>query len=405
MWKAVEWFHANMIPIDLIAISEYIAKAGIEIPTTEILAISSVDILFIRNIDLHVVTLKEYTQKRRLSDFAMQLADNIESHLKNPSEALQTLQTQVAELTITSSRKKRRTTLEIADSAMKLLDERSQGIFHGVKTGIRSVDRMLDGGFAKGTLNVIGARPSIGKSALCAAIARNVAKEQGGKIIIVSYEMKSEMYLWRVASGMANANWRYPTQQSIPNLSNAMAEISGMDIEVWDDISMNAAQMQIEIEETHRFKPIDLLIVDYLQRMPAHIRNASRRDIEISEISHKLKDIAMKLNIPVVALSSLNRKCEERNDKRPQMADLKESGDIESDADVILSLYRPEYYKEEMCYDGVTDASGRMEIHCLKNREGATGSRIVNFNGEYSQVWDMEQAANQYPPQEEGVPF
>ena len=406
LWRALAWFHANSLPVDLVALTEQIKSAGVPIPASEVARIETdVDYNFPRNIDLHITTLKEYTQKRRLSDFAANLTQNIESYLKTPSDALATLQTQVTELTIATGRKKRRSTMEIAESALQLLDERIKGVFNGVKTGIQSLDRVLDGGLQNGTLTVIGARPGMGKSVLCSQIATNVGIVQKKNVVVVSYEMKAESYFWRMACSLASENWKYPTQESIPKLTKGMADMARGRVQVWDDSTMNAVQLQVELEQQKHTQPVDLLIVDFIQRMPTHARYANRKDLEIGEISTKLKDIAMKLNIPVVAISSLNRKTEERQNKRPLLSDLRESGSIESDADMVLGLYRP----DEDTVDGKQKPSDTLiEINILKAREGAAAEITLGFNGEYSQVWDLGTQTNPWaavPQIEEGRPF
>lgn len=406
LWTALSWFSANSIPVDLVAIAEHLKSIGLAFPPSELADISTrVENIFIRNIDLHIATLKSYTKKRRLNDFANNLTQNIESYLKEPDAAVMELQTQVTQLTIANGRKKRRSSMEIAESALKLLHNRISGVFNGVHTGIKSLDRLLDGGLTNGSLTVIGARPGVGKSVLCAQIAANVGIQQKKNVVVASYEMKSEAYIWRIASGRTSENWKYPTETSIPILTNAIAEISRSGVQVWDDSTMNAVQMQIELEQLRQVQPLDLLIVDFIQRMPAHVRYANRKDLEIGEISMKLKDIAMKFDIPVLAVSSLNRKTEERQNKRPLLSDLRESGSIESDADVVLGLYRPDEEK----IDGTTKPSDTLiEINVLKARDGAAGTITLGFNGEFSQVWDIDTEPNLHyaaPQIEGGIPF
>jgi len=406
LWRAVVWFHANSLPIDPVGLSEQLKNTGVPMLKSDLAQlITDTGDVFIRNIDLHITTLKEYTQKRRMSDFAANLVQNIDQYLKTPSDALATLQTQVTELAIATGRKKRRSTMEIAESALQLLDERIKGVFNGVKTGIQSLDRVLDGGLTNGTLTVIGARPGMGKSVLCSQIATNVGIVQKKNVVVVSYEMKAESYFWRMACSLASENWKYPTQESIPKLMQGMADMARGCVQVWDDSTMNAVQLQVELEQQRHIQPVDLLIVDFIQRMPTHARYANRKDLEIGEISTKLKDISMKLNIPVVAISSLNRKTEERQNKRPLLSDLRESGSIESDADMVLGLYRP----DEDTIDGKQKPSDTLiEINILKAREGAAAEITLGFNGEYSQVWDIVTQTNPWaavPQIEEGRPF
>lgn len=402
IWRVIQWFQANSLPIDGVALSERLKQTSVDLTKSELAQIfTGVEDTFIRNITLHIATLKEYAQKRRLSDFATNLALNIDTHLKSPQEALQTIQTQVAELTIAGNRKKRRTTLEIAESALKLLDDRIQGVFNGVQTGIAALDDALDGGLANGTLTILGARPGMGKSIVCSQIATNIATKQKKNVVIASYEMKAEIYLWRMACGIAGENWKskHHTPETVQKLTSKMAEIARSGVQVWDDSTMNAMQLQLELEELNRYKPVDLLIVDFIQRIPAHAKYSNRKDLEIGEVSMKLKDMAMKFNIPVLAVSSLNRKSEERADKRPLLSDLRESGSLESDADVVIGLYRP----EEDTIDGRSKLSDtRIEANFLKAREGALSMLTLGFNGEYSQVWDLEAAM---PQMEEGRPF
>jgi replicative DNA helicase len=262
-----------------------------------------------------------------------------------------------------------------------------------VSTGLPELDEYIHGGFLPKNLVIIGARPSVGKSAIALSIAIHAA-EQGVKVLFVSGEMSGiELAMRMVArySGIpasTSMNSTGPGSYSaveIKKFHEALSKMSALPFKLVDGATTIAAiraRCQAEAMTGH---PVGLVIVDYLQIMlPGERRGDNTRQNEVSELARGLKNLAMDLDLTVIALSQLGRALESRQDKRPQLADLRESGELEQAADTVLGLYRSEIY------DPTTIEVGIMEILILKQRSGRAGITVkAAWNGERTAVFPL----------------
>jgi replicative DNA helicase len=250
----------------------------------------------------------------------------------------------------------------------------------GVSSGFASLDDIA-GGMAPGELHILAARPSMGKSALAAQIALNVASHTGSPVIIFSLEMERTSVIQRFLSAQAEVclSTKPHNEQDLDakkvRLDHAYEKLRGLPIWVVDNERPTLATLQAKI---HRLQaktgaPPALVVVDYLQLMEGSGRE--NRNQEVSELSRGLKQIATRNGLPVLALSQLSRAVESRQDKRPMLSDLRESGAIEQDADVVMFLYRDEYYNKQ------SERTGVAEVVVGKNRRGATGTVELHFRG------------------------
>ncbi len=262
----------------------------------------------------------------------------------------------------------------------------------GVPSGYKNLDD-LTGGFQKSDLIIIAGRPSQGKTALALSIARNAAlhRERSAGIAIFSLEMSEQQLIIRMLSAVARVNahalrtGRLP-EDSWKQLSRNVGKLADAKIFIDDTPSLGILELRAKSRRLKAEHNIDLIIVDYLQLVQGP-KNAESREREISSISRSLKALAKELNTPVIALSQLNRAVESRTDRRPMLADLRESGAIEQDADVVLFVHRPETYGLETITDeeGMTMPSeGVAEIIVGKQRNGPTGTARLKFHKEYA---------------------
>ncbi len=262
----------------------------------------------------------------------------------------------------------------------------------GVPTGYPSLDEMT-GGFQRSDLIIVAGRPSQGKTAFALSVARNAAlhHERKASIAIFSLEMSEQQLIIRMLSSVARVNahalrtGRLP-DESWKNLSRNVGTLAEAKIFIDDTPSLGILELRAKSRRLKAEHNIDLVIVDYLQLVQGP-RNAESREREISSISRSLKALAKELNIPVIALSQLNRAVESRTDRRPMLADLRESGAIEQDADVVLFVHRPETYgiMEIKDDDGMTMPSeGIAEIIIGKQRNGPTGIVRLKFHKEFA---------------------
>jgi len=229
----------------------------------------------------------------------------------------------------------------------------------GVSTGLRDLDSMTNG-FCKSNLIIIAGRPSMGKSALAMQIAENVSHKE--HVIIFSMEMSRREIGTRMI--------RFHGDRV--GVSQAIAHASQLKLHIEEKPAITVQHIRSVCRKQKRKHGLSMIVVDYLQLMQG---NGDRRTQEIGAISRGLKAISKEFDIPVIALSQLSRKVEERADKRPLMSDLRDSGEIEQDADLILLIYREDEYDKE------TQNKGIAEIICRKNRNGAKGDVYASFNG------------------------
>ncbi len=244
----------------------------------------------------------------------------------------------------------------------------------GVTSGYKDLDK-LTAGFQKSDLIIIAARPSMGKTALGLCIARNAAKESGVPVGFFSLEMSKEQLAMRLLCAEARVDSHkirsgFLSRQECGKLLQAAGLFMDVPIYIDDTPSISPLELRAKARRMMSDQGLGLVVVDYLQLMRGR-DNVERREQEISEISRSLKGLAKELDIPVIALAQLNRKVEERTDKRPLLSDLRESGAIEQDADVIAFIYRDEVYAKQACKE-----PGIAEIIIGKQRNGPSGETV-----------------------------
>ena len=257
---------------------------------------------------------------------------------------------------------------------------------NSVSTGYEGFDFKL-GGFKRGDLIVVAARPSMGKTAIAMNFAQNVG-EKGKNVAVFSLEMSKEQLTDRmIAASMAVDSWKLQkgklSEDEFAKMGDALERLSRAKIYI-DDSPAGAGILELK-SKARRLKMesgLDLIVIDYLQLISSG--NSFNRVQEVSEISRGLKSLARELNVPVIALSQLSRALEARPDKRPIMSDLRESGAIEQDADIILMLYRDDYYNDMSETPNVTN------IFIRKNRNGPTGQVDLKFEKQHQKFYEIE---------------
>jgi replicative DNA helicase len=271
---------------------------------------------------------------------------------------------------------------QLAESGSKLL---------GSSTGFKAIDNKLQG-LQDGDLIVVAGRPSMGKTAFAMNIAENVLVENDentGAVLVFSLEMPAESLTTRLLSGMSRLDQQDVRSGKLDNkqvtqVVEQSKRLRELPLYIDDSSLLSPMELRARARRINRQEPngLSLIVVDYLQLMqvPGTLEN---RVNQISEISRSLKSLAKELNVPVIALSQLNRAVEQRTDKRPMMADLRDSGAIEQDADVILFIYRDEVYNED------TDQGNKAEIIIGKQRNGPIGKTYLTFLKQYARFEDF----------------
>ena len=253
-----------------------------------------------------------------------------------------------------------------------------KGKVSGVPTGFRDLDNML-AGLQSSDLVILAARPSMGKTSFALNIAQNVAVKNKTAVGIFSLEQSKEQIVDRIICGESGVDsWKLRTgnltEEDFPRIGHAMAKLSDAPIYIDDTPVLNVMEVRTKARRLQTEYGLGLIVIDYLQLMQGR---QNSRDInrvqEISDISRGLKALARELNVPILALSQLSRAVEHRPDKRPQLADLRESGSIEQDADVVMFIYRDDYY------DNDSDKKNIAEIIIRKHRNGPIGQIDLYF--------------------------
>jgi replicative DNA helicase len=270
----------------------------------------------------------------------------------------------------------------VAD-AFRLLSHRyeNRGQLTGISTGFTDLDE-LTAGLQPSDLIIVAARPSMGKTAFAMNIAEAAAMRGKKSVAVFSMEMSASQLALRLISSMGRIHQQHLrtgdlAEEDWPRVTSAITMLSEAKIFIDDTPAMSPVEMRARSRRLQREHGLDMIVIDYLQLMQVP-GNKENRATEISEISRGLKALAKELNVPVIALSQLNRSLEQRADKRPMMSDLRESGAIEQDADLIMFIYRDDYYNKE------SPDKGLAEIIIGKQRNGPTDTAKLTFLGHYT---------------------
>lgn len=286
---------------------------------------------------------------------------------------------------------------QILSESFDRLDElhKDNSKIRGVPTGFKDLDNTI-AGFQKSDLVILAARPAMGKTTFVMNLAHNIALQAKQSVLFFSLEMSKEQLVDRLLAAEAKVDaWNIRTgnlsDADFEKLGQAMGALSEAPIYIDDTPGISVLEMRTKARREQHQRPLGLIIVDYLQLMTGSSRNSDNRVQEISEISRGLKSIARELNVPVIALSQLSRSVESRSPQIPQLADLRESGSIEQDADLVMFLYREDYYNPETERQHITD------LLIKKHRNGPTGNVELYFHPELLQFRSIDRKHNEIP--------
>jgi replicative DNA helicase len=262
------------------------------------------------------------------------------------------------------------------------------GDITGIPTGFAELDQMT-AGFQRNDLIIVGARPSVGKTAFALNIAQNVAVKAGENVAIFSLEMGAEQLVMRMLCAEGNIDAQRLRTGSLTDedwgkLTMAMGSLASAGIYIDDTPGVRINDIRSKCRRLKQEHGLGMILIDYLQLILGSGRPGENRQQEVSEISRALKQLARELKVPVIALSQLSRGVEQRQDKRPMMSDIRESGSIEQDADIVAFLYRDDYYDKE------SENKNIIEIIIAKQRNGPTGTVSLAFVKEYNKFVNLE---------------
>ncbi|MBX3043772.1 MAG: replicative DNA helicase [Candidatus Kapabacteria bacterium] len=347
------------------------------------------------NVEQHARIVQERYLKRLLISTAGQIIMNAYDDSTDALEEIDIAEKHIFEIAEKRLRKSyvgiNRLTRDAYEMILKLSQRDQQGLT-GVPTGFKELDHLL-GGFQKSDLIIIAARPSMGKTALALSIARSAAVVSGIPVAVFSIEMSAMQLVIRLLSSEARIDQQKLrtgriNQEEDRWIVSGLSRLSNAPIYIDDSPMLTIMELRAKCRRLKAEHQVQLIIVDYLQLITAP--KSDSREREISLISASLKQIAKELDVPVLALAQLNRSVESRTDKRPMLSDLRESGSIEQDADVVMFVNRPEVYKQ-MFYDDEhkTPTEGTAELIVGKQRNGPTGTCRVAFQKNYARFENL----------------
>jgi replicative DNA helicase len=383
IFEAMQGLFEKNVPADLITVSESLKKsqkfelAGGDAYLIEI----SSEVVSSANVDQHCQIVKEKALLRRLIGSATKMLEKAYEGVEEPREIMDAAEGEIYAISETTIKQGFVPIKRILSDTFKLIESYSKGDIIGVPSGFKDFDTMTSG-FQKTDLIILAGRPAMGKTALALSMLANAAIDHKKTIAFFSLEMGREQLVQRILCRQAQVNMhllrtgRLP-QRDFPKLSIAVGPISEAKVYIDDHPNLNILELRAKCRRLKAQQGLDMVMVDYLQLMQGVGRQENRQQ-EISQISRGLKGLAKELEIPVLALSQLSRAVEQRGGEgEPKLSDLRESGAIEQDADIVLFVYRDEVYNKEA-------EKGKAKIIIAKQRNGPTGDVPLTFVSDYA---------------------
>lgn len=335
------------------------------------------------NVDYYIQIVEDKSTLRRLIEQATEIATLGYTNEYSVAETLDKAEAKILEVVKNRKSTEFKKMPEVLSNFQENLEKlaSNKGKISGIPSGFYDLDNLTDG-FHENELIILAARPAMGKTALALNIATNVALNSKKSVIIYTLEMRAEQLVSRMISSLGQIEAKKLTNGNLENkdwtrVNEAISQLAEANIYIDDSPGVTIGDIKAK---SRRVASIDdnlgLIVIDYLTLIGGMGRYAGNRQQEVSEISRALKTLALELKIPVITLAQLSRTPEQRENKRPILSDLRESGSIEQDADIVAFIYRDDYYNEESKID---DNMSRSEIIIRKNRSGRVGTAEVLF--------------------------
>ena len=387
VFLAIQQLRENSKVTDVLTVSDYLDSNNTDLPQSAIEYLSEIieTTAGSSNVAEYAKIIREKALLRELIQISNDISQNAyKPEGRSPTELVDIAESYIFEIAERGSKKGAFSMMsDLVKETYDELDRRAQGGggLTGVSSGFRELDN-LTAGLQKGDLIIIAGRPSMGKTAFALNIAEHAALADEEPVAVFSMEMSASSLAQRMISSLGRVKSHSMRTGKLEErdwnrIDGAIQQIKNAPIYIDDTPSLTPIELRARARRIQREKGLSLILIDYLQLMQVH-GNKENRATEISEISRNLKALARELNVPIIALSQLNRSVEQRTDKVPQMSDLRESGAIEQDADLIAFIYREEVYDPE------TDKKGIAQINVAKQRNGAIGKFNLTWVGRYT---------------------
>ncbi len=409
IFQAMEELFQNNNPIDVLAVTDLlITKKQLDLVGGELAVIHFADAVpIIGNVEYYSKMVKEKSMLRQLIGMANRIIDSAYNQ-KETDDIVNEAENAIFRIAEEHSSKTYMPIRDIINSTFEKIEQLKiekespeSGIYvSGIPTGFRELDAMTSG-FHKSDLTIIAARPSLGKTSLALTMAKNMALQYNQKVTFFSLEMSADQLAQRMLCAEGSVNLKGLRSGSISpedwkRLTNAASRLKNIPMVIDDDPLLDVMKIRTKARKIQKEYGLDILFLDYLQLMHSRDKRENRQQ-EISDISRSLKLLARELNVCVVALSQLSRAVEQRtaDEKRPRLSDLRESGAIEQDADLVIFIHRDDYYKSKKNDEGEVDDPDKAresEIIIGKQRNGPIGSITIGFFPKYASFYEKDRA-------------
>lgn len=400
IYEAMIELNESNQPIDLITLTTRLEEKQLlsEVGGVPYLTQLAAAVPTAANVQYYAKIVEEKAMLRKLIRTATEIVTNGYSGTEDVQDLLSEAERRILEI---SNRTLSSGFVPIRDVLMEVFERvemlyNQKGQITGIPSGFPDLDRMTSG-FQRSDLIIVAARPSVGKTAFALNIAQNVAVRAKETVAIFSLEMSAAQLVQRMICAEANVDAGRLRNGNLEGddwekLTMAIGTLSEAEIYIDDTPGLTVAEIRAKCRRLKKEKGLGMIVIDYLQLISGRGKPGESRQQEVSEISRTLKQIARELEVPVIALSQLSRGVEQRQDKRPLMSDLRESGSIEQDADIVAFLYRDDYYDKE------TEKKNIIEIIIAKQRNGPVGTVELVFLKNFNKFVSLDKSHNDPMP-------
>lgn len=401
IFTAMKSLHSNNENIDTTILVNEIEKNGSINKVGGLAYISEVidSVVSASNVESYIKIIRDKALRRKLISACEEIEKVARDEINDTNEIIDSAEKDIFQITKQKKSGEFKTVGNVLKSARENLEflSKQNSDVTGLPTGFVDYDK-LTAGLQANQLVIIAARPGMGKTAFALNVAANAAIQSGKAVAIFNLEMSAEQLIMRMISSRgAIEGGKLATgklnQEDWKKVNEAMSELDGLPLFFEDTPGVTIGELTTKCRRLAEKENLGLIIIDYLQLISGGSGYGNNRVQEISDVSRKLKMLALELGIPIIALAQLSRQVEAREDKRPMMSDLRESGQIEQDADIIGFLYRDDYYNKQATDTGIS----KSEFIIAKNRNGSTKTIPLTFERIYSNFCNYIDAGNQTP--------
>ena len=399
IFEAITTLGLNQRPIDMMTVTEQLRRDGTleEVGGAVHIAELTARVYSSANLEFHASIVAQKYLARRLITFAVDVETKAYDESNDIEDLLQDTESQLFDI---SQNQLKREVTQIDPVITLALDQiqnaaNNESGLSGLQTGYRELDKMTSG-WQNSDLIIIAARPAMGKTAFVLSMAKNMAIDYNVPIAIFTLEMSNVQLIKRLISNVASLEGEKIksgrlSQEEYERLNSRIRTVYGAPLYLDETPGLSISELRTKARRLVREKGVKMIMIDYLQLMNATGQKHGSREQEVSTISRSLKALAKELDIPIIALSQLNRSTESREDKRPVLSDLRESGAIEQDADIVCFIHRPEYYTRATQDGEGNNIKGLAYLIVAKHRSGGVGDVKLHFISKYAKFENWEE--------------